>query len=86
MSYVPKEYGVPFLQGSHLPQLRPYDVSDPAEPWSWLGRLWLLRPHVDWDGESSPCFWIEDAMRDGNVLQALDAAIEAVERELHDAH
>ncbi len=24
--YVPKEYGVPFLQGSHLPQMRPYDL------------------------------------------------------------
>jgi type I restriction enzyme S subunit len=24
--YVPKEYGVPFLQGSHLPQTRPYDL------------------------------------------------------------
>jgi type I restriction enzyme S subunit len=24
--YVPKEYGIPFLQGSHLPQMRPYDV------------------------------------------------------------
>jgi type I restriction enzyme S subunit len=24
--YVPKEYGVPFLQGSHLPQIRPYDL------------------------------------------------------------
>ncbi len=24
--YVPKEYGIPFLQGSHLPQLRPYDL------------------------------------------------------------
>jgi type I restriction enzyme S subunit len=24
--YVPKEYGVPFLQGSHLPQMRPYDM------------------------------------------------------------
>ncbi len=24
--YVPKEYGVPFMQGSHLPQMRPYDL------------------------------------------------------------
>ncbi|MEW6503903.1 MAG: restriction endonuclease subunit S [Chloroflexota bacterium] len=24
--YVPKEYGIPFLQGSHLPQMRPYDL------------------------------------------------------------
>jgi len=24
--YVPKAYGVPFLQGSHLPQVRPYDL------------------------------------------------------------
>jgi type I restriction enzyme S subunit len=24
--YVPKEYGVPFLQGSHLPQIRPYNL------------------------------------------------------------
>lgn len=24
--YAPKEYGVPFLQGSHLPQMRPYDL------------------------------------------------------------
>jgi len=24
--YVPKEYGLPFLQGSHLPQMRPYDL------------------------------------------------------------
>jgi type I restriction enzyme S subunit len=24
--YVPKEYGIPFLQGSHLPQIRPYDL------------------------------------------------------------
>ncbi|MCI2432103.1 restriction endonuclease subunit S [Candidatus Acetothermia bacterium] len=24
--YVSKEYGVPFLQGSHLPQMRPYDL------------------------------------------------------------
>ncbi len=24
--YVPKEYGVPFLQGSHLPQIRPYGL------------------------------------------------------------
>lgn len=24
--YVPKQYGVPFLQGSHLPQIRPYDL------------------------------------------------------------
>lgn len=24
--YVPKEYGVPLLQGSHLPQMRPYDL------------------------------------------------------------
>ncbi len=24
--YVPEEYGVPFLQGSHLPQMRPYDL------------------------------------------------------------
>ncbi|WP_322508127.1 restriction endonuclease subunit S, partial [Anaerolinea sp.] len=24
--YVPKEYGIPFLQGSHLPQVRPYDL------------------------------------------------------------
>lgn len=25
-NYVSKEYGVPFLQGSHLPQLKPYDL------------------------------------------------------------
>ena len=24
--YVPKEYGIPFLQGSHLPQMKPYDL------------------------------------------------------------
>jgi type I restriction enzyme S subunit len=24
--YVPKEYGIPFLQGSHLPQMQPYDL------------------------------------------------------------
>jgi type I restriction enzyme S subunit len=44
--YVPKEYGVPFLQGSHLPQIRPYNLK-------YLSRLkqkglerWLI--NEDW--------------------------------------
>ena len=64
--------------------LRPYDASDPAEPLAWCGRLWLLKPHFNWEDFNSPCFeWIEDAIRDGDILAALDAAREAVEEVAH---
>lgn len=41
--YVPKEYGVPFLQGSHLPQMRPYDLKYLSRTQQKNLNTWIIR-------------------------------------------
>ncbi len=41
--YVPKEYGVPFLQGSHLPQMRPYDLKYLSRTQQKNLEQWIIR-------------------------------------------
>lgn len=41
--YVPKEYGVPFLQGSHLPQMRPYDLKYLSRTKQKNLEQWIIR-------------------------------------------
>lgn len=41
--YVPKEYGIPFLQGSHLPQMRPYDLKYLSRTKQKNLERWIIR-------------------------------------------
>ncbi len=41
--YVPKEYGIPFLQGSHLPQMRPYDLKYLSQTKQKGIERWIIR-------------------------------------------
>ncbi len=41
--YVPKEYGIPFLQGSHLPQMRPYDLKYLSRTKQKRIERWIIR-------------------------------------------
>ena len=62
---------------------RPYDDTDPAEPWAWLGRL---QPIVNWLYKYNPKpdqHGLEDYQVDGDILDALDAVREAVEEVLN---
>lgn len=41
--YVPKEYGIPFLQGSHLHQMRPYDLKYLSRTKQQNLERWIIR-------------------------------------------
>lgn len=43
--YVDKEYGVPFLQGSHVPQIKPYDMKYISKSLTKNLEKWIIRRH-----------------------------------------